>query len=177
MNAPAALLVTTAELCDMLAADGVGDITPEVVRQWLRDPMPPPVAAPGRQGQSHRWDYDDVLEWLAARANRPRAKGWTAPGSRASDPRQEKLQQEARIRRLEADKMEGHLVPADEIEKAWGLMVDAQRAAWLGLRDRLVQALETCTTPAERGAAIAAEVDLQLARLARGLPDDEGAEQ
>ena len=160
-------LMTAAEVVEQLQAEGHGTWEPGTLREWLRASPPVPCARRGKPGRDHLYSYAAVVAWLEAREL-----------ARLEDPRITKAREEARLARLKADEMEGHLLRSDEVEAGWALVVDANRAAWLGLPARLSAALESCVDAASRRAAIEAEVHHQLSRLSRGLPqDDEGDEQ
>lgn len=76
-------LLTGRQLVAQLAALDVGTWTPDAVRQWIREEPALPIASPAQQGQPHRYRLDDALAWLEARAQRERAKGYTAADGRA----------------------------------------------------------------------------------------------
>lgn len=71
-------LLTGRALVGQLKALGVGDWTPDAVRQWIREEPPCPVAAPAQQGSPHRYALEPVLRWLKARAEKERGKGFTS---------------------------------------------------------------------------------------------------
>ena len=71
-------LLTGKALVEALASLGLGPWTPAAVRQWIREEPPCPIGAPAQQGAPHRYRVADVLDWLKARAQRERVKGYTS---------------------------------------------------------------------------------------------------
>lgn len=74
---PLPQLLTARQLVGELGRLGAGHWTPDAVRQWIREELPCPIAAPGALGQPHRYSLVSVLDWLLARQQRERAKGYT----------------------------------------------------------------------------------------------------
>lgn len=70
-------LLTGRELVKALEDFGVGHWTPDAVRQWIREDPACPIATPADQGKPHRYQLDDVLNWLRVRTLAERAKGYT----------------------------------------------------------------------------------------------------
>lgn len=73
---PAEQLLTGRRLVLELARLGVGQWTPDAVRQWIREEPPCPIAQQAARGQPHRYALADVLAWLLARARSEKAKGF-----------------------------------------------------------------------------------------------------
>lgn len=73
---PAEQLLTGRRLVLELARLGVGQWTPDAVRQWIREEPPCPIAQQAGRGQPHRYALAAVLAWLLARARSEKAKGF-----------------------------------------------------------------------------------------------------
>lgn len=157
-------LLTAADLCARLEAEGRGRWEPGTVWQWTREVPPLPIAVQGKPGREHRYLLTDVLAWLDRRARR---------AAENADPRLEKARQEARLARLRADEMERTLVPATEVEEAIGQVIDAARTAMEGWPRRMAQLLRGVEGDSEREAVIDAEVRRVLERMARRQTVDE----
>lgn len=126
-------LLNGAELVEALADGGHGQWEPETLRKWISHATHPcPVARRGKAGREHLYRLDDVIDWLADRTTRD---------TMAADPRVELDRQRARRARLEADRLEGLLIPTDEIEPAMGRVVDVTRTALLALTHTLTDRL------------------------------------
>lgn len=73
--APGAL--TARQLVAELQRIGAGRWTADAVRQWTREEDPCPIAVVGGQGQANRYELAAVLDWLLARAEREKPRGYS----------------------------------------------------------------------------------------------------
>jgi phage terminase Nu1 subunit (DNA packaging protein) len=76
-------LLTGRRLVLELARLGVGQWTPDAVRQWIREEPPCPIAQAANRGQPHRYLLADVLAWLLARARSGKSKGYAGEAEHA----------------------------------------------------------------------------------------------
>ena len=63
-----------------------------------------------------------------------------AEGAGAGDARERKYAAEARLKEMEVAEREGRVIPAEEVEATWSLLVDATKEAFLNLAGSAVQA-------------------------------------
>lgn len=154
-------LLTGRQLVAELKRRGLGDWTPDAVRQWVREEPPCPIAKAGARGQAHRYSPDRVVAWLQAREGKESVKGWTPPPAAQSqsapaarpagadlgamrDPRNIKAYHEARLAKLKADEIEGKLIPAEELEAAMRSMVLTVRSSLLALPSKIATRVAAC---------------------------------
>ncbi|MDA3920520.1 MAG: hypothetical protein PF501_07555 [Salinisphaera sp.] len=78
-------LVKGRELVAELSRRGIGDWEASVVRRWIEEEPACPIAQRGRPGQSHRYDVDAVVDWLADRDQRAGLNGSGAPADAAGE--------------------------------------------------------------------------------------------
>lgn len=150
-------LLTGVEVAAWLEDEGYGTWTPDTLRKWIVHPTHPcPVARRGKPGREHLYDPHEVAAWVASR---------DAADARDADPDADLKRQRARLVRLQADELEGLLVPAAEQEAAFGQVVDATRTAILALEHVLSDRLHLTD---EQRAIVGEEIRSVLERLSKG---------
>lgn len=87
-------LFTGRQLVAELARLGLGTWSADAVRQWTREEPALPIAEAADQGKPHRYQLLDTLHWLAERAKRERAKGFTSASSSQLIDRIERVQRQ-----------------------------------------------------------------------------------
>jgi phage terminase Nu1 subunit (DNA packaging protein) len=111
---------------DQLRLAQICGVAPKTVWEWQAEGLPyvPRV----RENEEHRFDTAKVLTWLVRREV-VRAAGGETPKDRLARVQAERIELDLAEKRRE-------LIPAAEIERAWGQIVDAIRAELLMLPDR-----------------------------------------
>jgi hypothetical protein len=78
-------LLTGRQLVKALERLGLGERTPDAVRQWIREEPPCPIAEHATSmGKGHRYLVMDVLDWLLVRAQAERGKTYTSADGRTA---------------------------------------------------------------------------------------------
>src|SRR5690348_5029844 len=84
---------------------GVSDVT---VWEWQKEGLP--ILERGERGEAHRYDTASVIAWTVDRELKK---------VRARSPRDEQIELQNKMLRLDLDEREKRLVPVDQVEPTW----------------------------------------------------------
>lgn len=117
-------IVSKAELAKILGKDE------KTIFRWLKEGMP--VEKQGARGTPSKFDTQKVIEWLISRSNN--GKEMDAAKLRLTEA-------QARKAELEADVLEGTLIPQEKVKATWTKMIASMRSRILALPSRLAPQL------------------------------------
>jgi phage terminase Nu1 subunit (DNA packaging protein) len=130
---------------DISALFGVTDRT---IRNWIAEGLPG-----NGEGRGRLYDWPTVLAWRDDRIS-----GFRGTSADLTD-KERKLKGEADKIQMEAAKMAGQLLDAEEVQQAWGDFLSRLKVNLDGLPDRAAPLIEDGMNLAEKVAAIRRELN------------------
>lgn len=148
------------------------DVDSRTVQSWSkRAASPLPIAEPGKRGQPHRYNPQEVVRWYVQ--NEISRMGLADGEVLVLDAERAKLARlQARKVELDLAEREGRLMPPDTLVEFFMNLLMATRSHFLALPNKAAPAVHGCESVAETCEAIREHVYSALTELSEMTPQE-----